>query len=75
MNQKSNLRKLLDWEEEVIFSRKGINSDETKSIDHCETRYYNNYKYNIFYEVGKDYTFNKTNLVKENTFYAVSNIF
>jgi hypothetical protein len=44
-------------------------------MDHCEASYYTDYKYNIFYEVGKNYTFPDDNLVEENNYYAVSNIF
>ena len=73
MNKKSNLRKLLDWEDEVIFNP---NTDEKEkdSIEHCKTSYYTDYKYNIFYEVGKSYTFPNKNLIS-NTYYAVSIIF
>ena len=75
-NKKSNLRKLY-WEEEVKFN-KDINDNEKDSIKHCEKRYYTDYKYNIFYEVGKDYTELETNLkdlVEKNIYYPVSNIF
>ena len=74
MNKKSNLRKL-DWEDEVKFNT-ATDSEEVESIGHCEKNYYTDYKYNIFYEVGKDnYEFPETNLVDENDYYAVSNIF
>ena len=74
MNKKSNVRKL-DWEEVVEFNT-DTDSEEVESIVHCETGYYTDYKYNIFYEVGKDnYEFPETNLVDENDYYAVSNIF
>ena len=73
MNKKSNLRKL-DWEEVVEFNT-DTDSEEVESIVHCETGYYTDYKYNIFYEVGKEnYVFN-SNLVKDNDYHAVSNIF
>ena len=72
-NKKSNLRKLY-WEEEVKFN-KDINDNEKDSIKHCEKRYYTDYKYNIFYEVGKKYEFTNDNLVEKNDLYAVSNIF
>ena len=75
LNKKSNLRKLIDWEEEVIFSREGIDDDEKDSIEHCKKSYYTDYKYNIFYEVGKEYEFPDKILVKDNTYYAVSDIF
>ena len=55
LKKKSNLRKL-GWEEEVKFNTTGHdNPDELKSIEHCKTSYYTDYKYNIFYEVGKEY--------------------
>ena len=74
LNKKSNLRKL-DWEDEVKFNT-DTDSEEVESIGHCEKNYYTDYKYNIFYEVGKDnYEFPETNLVDENDYYAVSNIF
>ena len=73
LNKKSNLRKL-DWEEVVEFNT-DTDSEEVESIVHCETGYYTDYKYNIFYEVGKEnYVFN-SNLVKDNDYHAVSNIF
>ena len=73
-DKKSNLRKL-GWEEVVKFD-KNIDPKEKDSIVHCESGYYTDYKYNIFYEVGKDnYEFPETNLVDENDYYAVSNIF
>ena len=73
MNKKSNLRKL-DWEEVVEFNT-DTDSEEVESIGHCEKNYYTDYKYNIFYEVGKEnYEFN-SNLVKDNDYHAVSNIF
>ena len=73
LNKKSNLRKL-GWEEVVKFD-KNIDPKEKDSIVHCETGYYTDYKYNIFYEVGKEnYVFN-SNLVKDNDYHAVSNIF
>ena len=73
MNKKSNLRKL-DWEDEVKFNT-DTDSEEVESIGHCEKNYYTDYKYNIFYEVGKEnYVFN-SNLVKDNDYHAVSNIF
>ena len=77
MNKKANLRKLLDWEEEVTFNRfeNKDDEDETKSIKHCKKSYNTDYKYNIFYEVGKEYIFPDVNLVNENIYYAVSNIF
>ena len=77
MNKKTNLRKLLDWEEKVKFNRFENEDDEeeTESIKYCKKGYYTDYKYNIFYEVGKEYTFPDDNLVNENTYYAVSNIF
>ena len=74
-NKKSNLRKLY-WEEKVKFHKD--NHPEEESIKHCETSYYTDYKYNIFYEVGKDYTELETNLqdlVEKNIYYPVSNIF
>jgi len=73
LNKKNNLRKL-DWEEVVEFNT-DTDSEEVESIVHCETGYYTDYKYNIFYEVGKEnYVFN-SNLVKDNDYHAVSNIF
>ena len=73
LNKKSNLRKL-DWEEVIEFNT-DTDSEEVESIVHCETGYYTDYKYNIFYEVGKEnYVFN-SNLVKDNDYHAVSNIF
>ena len=77
MNKKSNLRKLLDWEEEVKFNkdRDYTYDEEEDSIEHCKTSYYTDYKYNIFYEVGKNYTFDDDNLIEKNDYYAVSNIF
>ena len=75
MNKKSNLRKL-DWEEVVEFNT-DTDSEEVESIVHCETGYYTDYKYNIFYEVGKEYTSldsTLVDLIKENGLYAVSNI-
>jgi hypothetical protein len=82
LNKKSNLRNL-GWEEKVIFNRykNEVDDEETKSIKHCKTSYYTDYKYNIFYEVGKEYTdLKKLNptldkLVKNNNYYPVSNIF
>jgi len=77
LDKKSILRKL-GWEEEVIFNTDG-KRDEEGSIKHCQTRYYTDYKYNIFYEVGKNYLdlddSNLENLVEKNDLYAVSNIF
>ena len=61
-----------DWEEEVEFNRTGID-DEKDSIERCKKSYYTDYKYKVIYEVGKDSTFNNTNLI-ENKYYAVSNI-
>ena len=77
MNKKSYLRKLLDWEEKVKFNTKEnyIDTEEEDSISHCETSYYTDYKYNIFYEVGKSYTFDNDDLVENNDLYSVSNIF
>ena len=83
MNKNSNLRKLLDWEEKVMFNRYENKNDdeETKSIKHCKTGFYTDYKYNIFYEVGRDYAdLEKLNpsldkKVKNNIYYPVSNIF
>ena len=81
LNKKSNLRKLIDWEEEVIFSREGMDDDEKDSIEHCKKSYYTDYKYNIFYEVGKEFTdlenqdSNLYNLIDKNNYYPVSNIF
>jgi hypothetical protein len=72
LNKKSNLRKL-GWEEVVKFNRDG-EGGEKESIKHCKTSYYTDYKYNIFYEVGKSYTFPNKNLIS-NTYYAVSIIF
>jgi hypothetical protein len=60
------------WEEEVNFNRTGI-GDEKSSIERCTKRYYTDYKYKVIYEVGKDSTFNDTNLIN-NKYYAVSNI-
>jgi len=78
LNKKSNLRKLLDWEEKVTFNNDRVPlEEEKKSIKHCETGYYTDYKYNIFYEVGKEYTSldsTLVDLIKENGLYAVSNI-
>jgi len=74
LNKKSNLREL-DWEEIVKF-RADIFSEEEGSIEHCSKSYYTDYKYNIFYEVGKEnYKFPYKNLVYENDYHAVSNIF
>lgn len=79
LNKKSNLRKL-DWEEVVEFNT-DTDSEEVESIVHCETGYYTDYKYNIFYEVGKDYkNLEELNLalyklVENNKYYPVSNIF
>jgi len=75
LNKKSNLRKL-DWEDEVKFNT-DTDSEEVESIGHCEKNYYTDYKYNIFYEVGKDnYKFTEDeNLVDSNDYHAVSKIF
>ena len=75
MNKKSNLRKL-GWEEVVKF-KEDIDQVEEDSINHCKTSYYTDYKYNIFYEVGKEYTLepNLKNLVDRNNYYPVSNLF
>ena len=73
MNKKSNLRKL-DWEDEVKFNT-DTDSEEVESIGHCEKNYYTDYKYNIFYEVGKEKYVFKSNLVEDNDYHAVSNIF
>ena len=75
MNKKSNLRKL-GWEEVVKF-KENTDLEEEDSIEHCETSYYTDYKYNIFYEVGKDYTLdsNLKELVDRNNYYPVSNLF
>ena len=74
MNKKSGLRKLY-WEEEVKFnSDRNYEGDEQDSIEHCKKSYYTDYKYNIFYEVGKNYTFTDEDLVEKNNYYAVSNI-
>ena len=76
LNKKSNLRKLLDWEEDVQFnSERDFTQEEKDSIDHCKTNYDTDYKYNIFYEVGKNYTFDDKDLVEENVLFAVSNKF
>ena len=64
----------MGWEEEVKFNT-DTDKEEEDSIDHCKTSYYTDYKYNIFYEVGKDYEFPDKNLVNENKYYAVSNKF
>ena len=61
-----------DWEEAVKFNRAGV-GEEKESIDRCKKTYYTDYKYKVIYEVGKDSTFNNTNLI-ENKYYAVSNI-
>ena len=80
MKKKSNLRKL-GWEEEVKFNKDHDNSEDLESIEHCKTSYYTDYKYNIFYEVGKEYKDLKNldpnlfNLVEKETYYPVSNIF
>jgi len=68
------LRKLLDWEEEVEFNRFDNKDDkeETESILYCKKSYYSDYKYNIFYEIGKNYTFPDKSLVDDNNYYAVS---
>ena len=73
MNKKSNLRKL-GWEEEVIFNT-DIDPEEEDSIEHCQKNYYTDYKYNIFYEVGKENYKFSDNLVNSNDYHAVSNIF
>ena len=66
----------MSWEEKVIFnSDREYSNEEKDSIRHCETSYYTDYKYNIFYEVGKKYEFTNDNLVEKNDLYAVSNIF
>ena len=79
MNKKSNLRKLLDWEEKVEFNTDRVYTDEEEaSKKHCSKSYYTDYKYNVFYEVGKVYKHldsNVDNLVEKNDLYAVSNIF
>ena len=75
-NKNSNLRKL-NWEEEVKFGRPEKNEEEKKSIKHCKTSYYTDYKYNIFYEVGKEYIEldpNLSDLVENDNYYPVSNI-
>ena len=70
------MRKLLDWEEEVIFNQdRDYTPEEISSIEHCKTKYSTDYKYNIFYEVGKNYIFHDTDLVEENNYFPVSNIF
>ena len=80
-NKKSNLRKL-NWEEEVKFNiGTDTGEEEKESIEHCKTSYYTDYKYNIFYEVGKEFTdlenqdSNLYNLIDKNNYYPVSNIF
>jgi len=63
---------LLDWEEEVEFNRFDNKDDkeETESILYCKKSYYSDYKYNIFYEIGKNYTFPDKSLVDDNNYYA-----
>ena len=80
MIKKSNLRKL-NWEEEVYFNS-DTDEEEKESInDHCKRRKYTDYKYNIFYEVGKDYIDlnnldpNLEKLIKNYNYYSVSNLF
>ena len=53
----------------------GRDNVELKSIKHCKTGYYTDYKYNIFYEVGKENYKFSDNLVNSNDYHAVSNIF
>ena len=74
LNKKSNLRKL-GWEEDVKLYTDNLDDEEKDSIDHCQTGYYTDYKYNIFYEVGKEKYVFKSNLVEDNDYHAVSNIF
>ena len=72
-NKKSDFRKLV-WEEEVKFNT-DTDEEEQDSIEHCKTSYYTDYKYNIFYEVGKEFTKldkNLDDLVNKNELYAVS---
>ena len=64
----------MGWEEVVKFD-KNIDPKEKDSIVHCETGYYTDYKYNIFYEVGREKYVFSSNLVKDNDYHAVSNIF
>ena len=63
------------WEEEVKFNT-DTDEEEQDSIEHCKTSYYTDYKYNIFYEVGKEFTKldkNLDDLVNNNELYALSN--
>ena len=55
------------WEEEVTFNRAG-EGDEKKSIKHCKN---SDYKYKIFYAVGRNFTFTNNKLI-DNKHDAVS---
>ena len=70
---------MLDWEENVVFNQdRDYTTEEKNSIDHCKKGYHTDYKYNVFYEVGKVYTHldsNLVNLIKKNGLYSVSIIF
>ena len=67
----------MSWEEKVEFNKE-TDKEEKDSIAHCQTSYYTDYKYNIFYEVGKEYTIteksdkNLYDLVNKNELYPVS---
>ena len=59
------------WEEKPSYyvEREG---EEEKSINEYCKGFYTDYKYNIFYEVGKNYTFTEKNLIENNKYNAVS---
>ena len=68
---KSSLRKL--WEEEPSY--RDVEGEEKESIDDYCKGPYTDYKYNVFYEVGKNYTFTEDkNLIDNNDYNAVSRI-
>jgi len=64
---KSSLRKL--WEEEPSY--RDVVGEEKESIDDYCKGPYTDYKYNVFYEVGKNYTFTEDkNLIDKNNINA-----
>ena len=68
---KSSLRKL--WEEEPSY--RDVEGEEKESIDDYCKGPYTDYKYNVFYEVAKNYTFTEDkNLIDKNNINAVSRI-
>ena len=71
---KSSIRKL--WEEKPSY-RDVTNTDEIESVDDFCKGIFTDYKYNVFYEFGKnDYTFteDETLIGKNNDYNSVSRI-